>query len=83
MKRSPVRPGDYIEFFAEIDIVGGLSACPGGDCGDEHSSDKVTCYPLIVEIYKPDKDKLEGWKPPTESQYSRCHGYPSQTHISS
>ncbi|MEZ5685176.1 MAG: DUF1989 domain-containing protein, partial [Paracoccaceae bacterium] len=33
MKASPVRPGDYLEFFAEIDLLGVLSACPGGDCG--------------------------------------------------
>ena len=32
MKASPVRPGDYMEFFAEIDLLGALSACPGGDC---------------------------------------------------
>lgn len=31
MKASPVRPGDYLEFFAEIDLLGALSACPGGD----------------------------------------------------
>lgn len=30
MKASPVRPGDYLEFFAEIDLLGDLSACPGG-----------------------------------------------------
>ena len=29
MKASPVRPGDFIEFFAETDLLGGLSACPG------------------------------------------------------
>ncbi len=53
MKASPVRPGDYIEFFAEIDLIGGLSACPGGDCGSAHSSDAAACYPLLVEIYAP------------------------------
>ena len=30
MKASPVRPGDYLEFFAEVDLLGALSACPGG-----------------------------------------------------
>src|SRR6516162_5481983 len=30
MKASPVRPGDFIEFFAEIDRLIALSACPGG-----------------------------------------------------
>lgn len=54
MKASPVRPGDYIEFYAEIDLIGGLSACPGGDCGGEHSSDAAQCHPLLVEIFAPD-----------------------------
>ncbi len=53
MKASPVRPGDYIEFFAEIDLIGGLSACPDGDCGSAHSSDAAACHPLLVEIYAP------------------------------
>jgi uncharacterized protein YcgI (DUF1989 family) len=39
MKASPARPGDFIEFFAEIDLLGALSTCPGGDCSAEHSSD--------------------------------------------
>lgn len=53
MKASPVRPGDYLEFFAEIDLIGGLSACPGGDCSAEHSSDAAACYPLLVEVFAP------------------------------
>jgi uncharacterized protein len=43
MKASPVRPGDFIEFFAEIDLIGALSACPGGDCSTTHSSDVALC----------------------------------------
>ena len=53
MKASPVRPGDFIEFFAEIDLLGALSACPGGDCSSSHSDDVANCYPLKVEIYRP------------------------------
>lgn len=53
MKASPVRPGDYIEFYAEIDLIVGLSACPGGDCGAEHSSDAARCHPLQVEVFRP------------------------------
>ena len=53
MKASPVRPGDFIEFFAEIDLLVGLSACPGGDCGASHSDDTTKCYPLNVEIHRP------------------------------
>ena len=32
---SLVRPGDYLEFQAEIDLSAGLSTCPGADCGHE------------------------------------------------
>ena len=60
MKSSPVRPGDYLEFFAETNLLGVLSACPGGDCGSEHSSDVAKCYPLKVSICDVDKKYLEG-----------------------
>lgn len=74
MKASPVRPGDHIEFFAEIDLIGALSACPGGDCSASHSSDAQACYPLRVEIYAPAPGALEGWVPFARSGYSRTHG---------
>lgn len=74
MKASPVRPGDYLEFFAEIDLLGVLSACPGGDCGAEHSSDTAACYPLRVEVLRPRPGALEGWQPPAPSAYDRNHG---------
>jgi uncharacterized protein YcgI (DUF1989 family) len=74
MKASPVRPGDFIEFFAEIDLLGALSACPGGDCSAEHSSDAARCHPLLVEIWKPAAEALEGWSSPQRNAYSRSHG---------
>ena len=74
MKASPVRPGDYIEFFAEIDLLGALSACPGGDCSSTHSSDTALCYPLKVEIYKPQKEALIDWSSPEVNSYSGEHG---------
>ncbi len=73
MKASPVRPGDYIEFFAEIDLLGALSACPGGDCSSEHSSDAVASYPLLVEVFKPAKAPV-GWVSPPPNGYDRSHG---------
>jgi len=73
MKASPVRPGDFIEFFAEIDLLGALSACPGGDCGAGHSDDSAPCHPLLVEIYRPGS-LPESWRPPVPSAYSRAHG---------
>lgn len=74
MKASPVRPGDFIEFFAEIDLLAGLSACPGGDCGASHSDDQAKCYPLKVEIYRPANGVLAGWQSPPPNRYSRTHG---------
>jgi len=73
MKASPVRPGDFLEFFAEIDLFGALSACPGGDCSSEHSSDTARCYPLLVEIYRPQAAPV-GWASPDVSHYDRSHG---------
>jgi len=74
MKASPVRPGDYIEFFAEIDLLGALSTCPGGDCGNSHSDDSTPCYPLLVEVYQPGAGALQGWSSPPRSGYSGTHG---------
>tara|TARA_Y100000590_G_scaffold437170_1_gene558533 strand:+ start:39 stop:905 length:867 start_codon:yes stop_codon:yes gene_type:complete len=74
MKSSPARPGDYLEFFAETDLLGVLSACPGGDCGSEHSSDIAKCYPLKVSIWNVDKQYLNGIKFSKISSYNRDHG---------
>ena len=73
MKSSPVRVGDYLEFFAEIDLLGALSACPGGDCSAVHSSDKAACYPLLVEVFEPVAGALDGWQPPALNGYSGTH----------
>lgn len=74
MKASPVRPGDFLELFAEIDLLGAISACPGGDCGQTHSSDVAICHPLKVEIYEADPATLAGWHSPTRNPYGRSHG---------
>lgn len=74
MKASPVRPGDYLEFVAEIDVLGALSACPGGDCGHSHSSDANPCFPLAVEVYRPSPAFLENRESPEPNPYSGRHG---------
>ena len=74
MKASPARVGDFIEFFAEIDLLAALSACPGGDCGAGHSSDVARCHPLRVEILRPREETLEGWRPAQGSGYGGGHG---------
>ncbi len=72
MKASPVRPGDSIEFFAEIDLLGALSACPGGDCSAEHSSDAAPCHPLQVEVFE--GPRPENWVSPARNGYDGSHG---------
>lgn len=73
MKASPVRPGDFIEFFADIDLLGALSACPGGDCSAEHSSDQAACHPLLIEVFRPMTPPV-GWAPSPANGYDRSHG---------
>uniref|UniRef100_A0A0G4F347 DUF1989 domain-containing protein n=1 Tax=Chromera velia CCMP2878 TaxID=1169474 RepID=A0A0G4F347_9ALVE len=54
MKASPVRPGDFIEFYAEMDLLCALSACPGGDCGQTASgASDCAAFALRVEIWEP------------------------------
>ena len=72
MKASPVRPGDHIDFLAEIDLIGALSACPGGDCSSTHSSDEARCYPLFVEVF--DSAATAHHEPPEANPYDRSHG---------
>lgn len=74
MKASPVRPGDFFEFFAETNLLGALSTCPGGDCGSSHSDDLTQCYPLQVDIYRSNADVMTGWKSGSLNGYSRTHG---------
>ncbi len=74
MKASPVRPGDHIDMLAEIDLLGALSACPGGDCGSEHSSDVAPCHPLRIEVFAPAPGALDGWQSPPPNGYDRSHG---------
>ena len=73
MKASPARPGDYLEFFAEIDLLVCLSTCPGGDCSVEHSTDAACCHPLIIEVYRP-TSLPQGWATPIVNGYDRSHG---------
>ncbi|MBF9028979.1 DUF1989 domain-containing protein [Rhodobacterales bacterium HKCCE3408] len=72
MKASPARPGDHIDFLAEIDLLCALSACPGGDCGSTHSSDDAACHPLLVEVF--DSAATAAHRPPEPARYDRSHG---------
>lgn len=79
MSASPARPGDFLEFFAEIDLLCALSACPGGDLsvdlwGPEAQDPLPTCKPLGVEVYDIDPALLAGWQPPRSPGYRGLHG---------
>ena len=69
MKASPARAGDFIDLFAEIDLLAALSACPGGDCGAGHSSDAAPCHPLRMDVLRPQTGALDGWTPPKRATY--------------
>ena len=74
MKPTPVRPGDVIEFFAEMDLLCALSACPDGDCSASHAGLAQTCFPLRVEILQPSSSALSGWSESKPNEYPRTHG---------
>ena len=73
MKASPARKDDYLEFYAETNILGILSTCPGGDCSKNHSSDQATCYPLKVSIWE-NKNGIKKLFNSNISNYNNNHG---------
>jgi uncharacterized protein YcgI (DUF1989 family) len=56
-------------------LLGVLSACPGGDCSAEHSSDAANCYPLKVSIFNSNSNVLKDWESPPISKYNQSHGF--------
>ena len=73
MKASPSRKGDYLEFYAETNILGILSACPGGDCSESHSSDQAKCFPLKVSIWQNKSGNKKQFTSDV-SKYNKNHG---------
>lgn len=84
MKASPARIGDFIEFFAEIDLLCALSTCPGGDLSlplwNSDEADLIgICRPLQVSVFAVDPDLLQGWSSPQSPRYLGNHGMPGLT----
>ncbi|MFC7406819.1 urea carboxylase-associated family protein [Georgenia alba] len=84
MKACPARPGDFFEFFAELDLLAALSTCPGGDLsvplwGPDARDPLEVCRPLGVEVYRLEDAVLEGWQSPTVSAYAGAHGLQEET----
>jgi uncharacterized protein YcgI (DUF1989 family) len=83
MNPCPARAGDYIEFFAEQDILMALSTCPGGDLsrwgfgGDSEREMIRCCRPLKVEAWRlEDETAVLGgrWTEQAPPQYKGMHG---------
>lgn len=84
MQASPGNAGDYLEFFAEIDLLCALSCCPGGDLsvdlwGEERKDPLLTCNKLEVDIYSIDESVLKDFKSPKPAYtyYKGNHGLQS------
>ena len=80
MEASPAKPGSFIEFFAEIDLLCALSTCPGGDLSawgwDSKTNMEDTCRPIKIEVFKIEDTVgvLHGWTPPAVAAYKGVHG---------
>lgn len=84
METCPSTAADYFEFFAEVDLLCALSACPGGDLSlwgwgeTEGGSVDMTecCRPLGVEVYRmvDEAEILKDWKSPDNAPYRGNHG---------
>jgi uncharacterized protein YcgI (DUF1989 family) len=78
-KPCPARAGDFIEFFAEFDVLAALSNCPHGDMskpvwGAGAGDGLDICRPLGIEIWQPAPELLAGWRSPEPSTYAGGHG---------
>ncbi len=83
MNPSPAHAGDYIEFFAEQDLLMALSTCPGGDLslwgfGSDSEKEMINCCrPLKVEVFKMvDEAKILAgkWETAQRPDYRGAHG---------
>ncbi|WP_207462821.1 DUF1989 domain-containing protein [Azospirillum sp. SYSU D00513] len=79
MRDCPAKTGDFLEFFAEIDLLCALSTCPGGDLsvplwGPDARDPIDVCRPLGIEVYRLEESLLEGWRSPEVAPYKGAHG---------
>jgi uncharacterized protein len=80
MEPSPAKPGDFFEFFAEIDLLCAISTCPSGDLsewgwGPEGADPVANCHPIGVEVYELDPAALSGWEPPSAVEIGSVYGH--------
>jgi uncharacterized protein YcgI (DUF1989 family) len=76
---SPGRDGDYLEFFAEIDLLCAISACPARDVsappwGLRDADLAGSTAGLGIEVYDLPDGVLDGWHSPQPVPYRGRHG---------
>lgn len=84
MSPSPSEAGDFIEFFAEQDLLMALSTCPGGDLslwgfGSDSEKEMIKCCrPLKVEVFQLQNQaeilSADKWQPAQRAVYNGMHG---------
>ncbi len=83
MNPCPAQPGDYIEFFAEQDLLMALSTCPGGDLslwgfGSDSEKEMLKyCRTLKVAVFKLADEApvlAEKWEVAHRPDYRGIHG---------
>lgn len=77
VKQSPARLGDYIDFFAQVNVIFAVSSCRQGGNGSpigDDSEHATTSYPMGVDVYEIPKTALNGWSPPQPRRYVGTHG---------
>ena len=79
VKPSPARKGDFVEFFAEIDVLAAISTCPHGDLsvqmwGPTPAIRSRRAGPLGVEIWQPDPSCSRAGRRRAPSDYRGGHG---------
>jgi uncharacterized protein YcgI (DUF1989 family) len=86
MEPSPARKGDFLELFAEIDLLCAISTCPSGDLsewgwGEDGSDPVANCRPIGVEVYELEPELLEGWHPPEPPQVASVYSGEASTPV--
>jgi uncharacterized protein YcgI (DUF1989 family) len=51
VESSDAKAGDYVEFFAEMDVLMAVSICPGGSFAENWSAGENEIKPIGIEIY--------------------------------
>jgi uncharacterized protein YcgI (DUF1989 family) len=79
MEPVPAKPGDHVEFLAEIDLLCAISACPAGDISVPHLGSRrgdpaPTCRPLEVEVFAVEPSLLAGWRSPEPVETLTVYG---------